>query len=180
MSIFNFGKKDSSTNSEQSNAKKDLKKEDKKTDKKSVKISSEKKETGKQSMKDLYGSETKKITKEKKTTDGESKTSKIKEIKRSAKNSNAYRILVKPLITEKASIMGSLNKYIFAVNIKANKIEIAKAIEDVYGVNPVGVNIIKVKGKIVTRGKYTGKRKDWKKAIVTLPKGQSIQIYEGI
>ena len=97
-----------------------------------------------------------------------------------AKSSQAYRILVKPLVTEKASNLNLLNKYAFEVYTHANKIEVAQVIEDIYKVKPTGVNIIRMKGKKVTRGKYTGKRKDWKKAIVTLPKGKTIQVYEGI
>jgi large subunit ribosomal protein L23 len=92
----------------------------------------------------------------------------------------AYKTLVKPLITEKAATLGSLDKYAFAVSDKSNKIEVADAIKEVYGVKPVAVNIIAVKGKKVRYGRTMGKRKDWKKAIVTLPKGKTINIYEGV
>lgn len=114
------------------------------------------------SMKDLY-------------SEGADKTS-----KKGVKNSVAYRILVKPLVTEKAANLGSLNQYAFVVSDSANKIDVAKAIFEVYGVKPVKVNIIKVKGKVVSRGKITGKRKDFKKALVSLKKGDSISIYEGV
>lgn len=100
--------------------------------------------------------------------------------KKDTKALNAYKVLVKPLITEKATDLGSLSKYVFAVDPKANKIEISKAIQEVYGVKPIKVNLIKMKGKTVTRGRYTGRRKDWKKAVITLPKGKTIQVYEGI
>ena len=96
------------------------------------------------------------------------------------KNGNAYRILVKPLVTEKAGILGQENKYVFEVSIGANKIEIAKAIEEVYGIMPITVNTMKRKGKKVRRGRTIGKRKDWKKAIVELPKGKTIKVYEGV
>ena len=66
------------------------------------------------------------------------------------------------------------------MKLNANKIEIAKAVNDVYGVKPVSVNIIKTKGKKTRSGRVTGKRKDWKKAVVTLKKGESIKIYEGV
>ena len=72
------------------------------------------------------------------------------------------------------------NKYFFEVKKDANKIEIAKAINDVYGVKPVSVNIMRVGGKKVRRGRTFGKRKDWKKDIVTLKKGESIKVYEGV
>lgn len=97
-----------------------------------------------------------------------------------AKKGNAYRVLMKPLVTEKAANMSSLDKYVFEVSVDANKIEVAKAIEEVYGVKPTGVNIMNFSGKKVTRGRYVGRRKDWRKAIVTLKKGETINIYEGI
>lgn len=122
------------------------------------------------SMKDLYKGE---AVKESVATDKNIKKSKNK-------FSNSYKILVKPLITEKGSDLGALNKYIFEISPKANKIEVARAIKDVYGINPVSVNIMNVQGKIVTRGRYSGRRKNTKKAVVTLPKGKTIQVYEGI
>ena len=64
--------------------------------------------------------------------------------------------------------------------LDSNKIEIAKAVEEIYGIKPTAVNVIKTDGKKVRRGKYTGTRKDWKKAMVTLPKGKTINIYEGV
>ena len=121
------------------------------------------------SMKDLYN-------------ETASKTVKVEgtKIKKAAKANEAYRILVKPLITEKASNLGAHNKYVFVVSLKANKIEVAKAIADTYGVKPVKVNLANVSGKKVARGKVRGQRKDWRKAIVTLPAGQTIKIYEGV
>jgi len=92
----------------------------------------------------------------------------------------AYKILVKPLVTEKATNLGGQNKYVFIVDINANKIEVAKAIDEVYGLNPISVNMVKMKGKQVARGRITGRRKDFKKAIVTLKKGETIQVYEGV
>lgn len=125
----------------------------------------------KSSMKDLYeGVEKVKVVAGDKTVE----TVKIK------KYDNSYLILVKPLVTEKASMLGLENKYAFAVAMKANKIEVAKAIEAIYGVKPVKVNILKIEGKKVRSRKNSGQRKDWKKAIVTLPAGKSIQVYEGV
>ncbi len=92
----------------------------------------------------------------------------------------AGRVLIKPLITEKGSVMSVSGKYLFAVSGKANKIEIEKAIFEAYSVKPFKVNIINMEGKIKRHGRTAGKRKDWKKAIVTLPKGKTIQVYEGI
>jgi large subunit ribosomal protein L23 len=124
-----------------------------------------KKETS--SMKDLY-----------------SETTTVKAVGKTkgavAKYSISSRALVKPLITEKATHLASENKYVFVIAKSANKIETAKAIQAVYGVKPVDVNIVNMKGKKVTRGKIRGSRKDWKKAIVTLAKGDTIKVYEGV
>jgi large subunit ribosomal protein L23 len=97
-----------------------------------------------------------------------------------SKANAAYRVLVQPLITEKATNLTAVNKYAFIVSAAANKIEVAKAIAAAYGVKPVKVNLLNVKGKKVARGKVRGQRSDWRKAIVTLPKGQTIKIYEGV
>ena len=137
----------------------------------------------KQSMKDLYGNgDSQKKQDNKDSQDNKDKDSDNKDDKKITKNkfSNAYKVLVKPLVTEKATNLGSESKYVFVVQNSANKIEISKAVNSIYGINPISVNIIKTKGKKKRHGKTTGKRKDWKKAIVTLPKGKSINVYEGV
>lgn len=134
-----------------------------------VKKAAPKKEEAAVSMNELYSETAPKAAK----TSG-SKTVKV------AKENQAYRILVKPLVTEKATTLSEHNKYVFVVSLKANKIEVAKAIEAIYGIKPVKVNLSNVKGKKVTRGKIRGQRKDWRKAVVSLPKGQTIKIYEGV
>jgi len=93
---------------------------------------------------------------------------------------NAYRVLIKPMVTEKGTILAAHNKYIFEVAKSANKIEIKKAIQMVYGVLPVKINIVNLGGKNVRYGKTHGITKDVKKAVVTLKKGESIQVYEGV
>jgi large subunit ribosomal protein L23 len=138
----------------------------KKTEK-SVKVDNDKTEKSTKDSKKVKTDE-KKITKD---------TSKEETVK---KNGNAYKVLVKPLITEKATEIGAFNKYVFEVDKNANKIEIAKAINEVYGVKPLDINIIRMKGKKVRYGRTLGKKKDWKKAIVTLEEGKSIKIYEGV
>lgn len=92
----------------------------------------------------------------------------------------SYRVLIRPLVTEKAANFGALNKYVFVVSANSNKLEVAKAIQAVYGIKPLAVNIVCVKGKAVTRGRIKGRRSDVKKAVITLKKGDSIQIYEGV
>jgi large subunit ribosomal protein L23 len=87
---------------------------------------------------------------------------------------------VKPLITEKAANVGAHNKYVFSVQKSTNKIEIGKAIHEIYGIKPEAVNIVNVTGKKVRYGRINGVRSDWKKAVVTLPAGKTINIYEGV
>lgn len=110
-------------------------------------------------------------TTEKKSTTSDKNKSVVKE---------AYKVLIKPLITEKASSGAADSKYVFEVSVNANKIQIAKAIDEVYGIKPIAVNVVNMAGKVVRRGRMEGRRKDWRKAIVTLPKGKTIDIYEGI
>jgi len=93
---------------------------------------------------------------------------------------NAYKILIRPLVTEKATYLGMYNKYIFEVSSKFSKIEIKKAVQSVYGVIPVSVNVISVSGKERRYGKVLGRTKNWKKAIITLKQGEKIEIYEGV
>ena len=92
----------------------------------------------------------------------------------------AYKILLKPLITEKATNLVSLNKYAFKVANNANKIEVKKAIKALYGFEPVGVNIITERGKRITYGRIRGKKSNWKKAVITLKAGDKLEIYEGV
>jgi len=140
----------------------------KKTDASDKKATPKKEEVA-VSMKDLY-------------TEGSTKTVKASgaKAKKQASANDSYRVLVKPLVTEKATNLGAHNKYAFVVSLKANKISVAKAIEDTYGVKPLKVNIANVSGKKVARGKIRGQRKDWRKAVVTLPQGKTIKIYEGV
>ena len=115
----------------------------------------------------------------KKEIKSDQKSSKSKKIDKHD-TKNAYRILVKPLVTEKATHLKAENKYLFEVNSSANKSEIKKAIFHVYGTWPLNVHVINVRGKDVRYGKSTGITKSKKKAIVTLKPGESIEIYEGV
>ncbi len=93
---------------------------------------------------------------------------------------NARDILIRPLITEKATALMADNKYTFVVPLKANKIEIRQAVEQVFKVKVLDVNTIRVMGKMKRMGKNQGKRPDYKKAIVKLAPGQSIEFFEGL
>ena len=92
-----------------------------------------------------------------------------------------HDIVIRPLITEKTSIQKEVNNQItFEVDRKANRVEIKKAIENIFNVNVVGVRTMQVKGKAKQRGRIAGKRRDWKKAIVTLMPGERIDFFEGV
>jgi len=92
----------------------------------------------------------------------------------------ANQILIKPLITEKGTFLQADNKYLFMVSNRANKPEIKKALKEAYNVDAVKVNIINMRGKFVRYGRQTGRTKSWKKAVVTLKQGQSIEIFKGV
>lgn len=94
--------------------------------------------------------------------------------------SAAYRIIVRPLVSEKASFLAAENKHIFEVYKKATKKQIRQAIKDIYGIKPISVQIINIKGKQRRYGRATGRTSDRKKAIVTLPPGKTIKVYEGV
>ncbi len=93
---------------------------------------------------------------------------------------NAYRVLLKPLVTEKGSLLGMYNQYVFQVAPRTNRSEVRKAIRKLYGVDPIKVNIINVRGKKIRYGRSEGLTKAWKKAIITLAAGQKIEIQEGL
>lgn len=104
----------------------------------------------------------------------------VKKVTTKKEKKVSYTVLVSPLVSEKAAVAESKGTYTFIVDNKTNKIEVKKAIEEVYGVKPKTVRMINVEGKEVRHGRNIGKRKDWKKAIVTLSAGQSISIHEGV
>jgi len=89
-------------------------------------------------------------------------------------------ILIVPIMTEKLSILREKgNKYSFKVNLNANKIEIKNAVETMFGVSVIRVNILNKMGKSRRMGWNFGKTSRWKKAIVTLKEGDKIDIFEG-
>ena len=90
-----------------------------------------------------------------------------------------HDLLLKPVITEKATLMMSDGKYTFKVPLHANKIEIRKAVEKVFDVKVKSVTTLRMMGKFKRMGKYIGKRPDYKKAIVTLQEGETIEFFEG-
>lgn len=93
---------------------------------------------------------------------------------------NPRDIIKKPVISEKSMSLLQENKYSFYVDKSANKIEIKKAVEELFKVSVLNVNTLSVKGKIKKMGRYAGKTPDRKKAIVTLKEGDKIEIFEGM
>jgi large subunit ribosomal protein L23 len=94
---------------------------------------------------------------------------------------DATQILKRPLITEKGTMLREKgNKVIFAVPRDANKIEIKHAVEEMFNVHVDDVKTMVVKGKIKRWGLHPYARSDWKKAIVTLKTGETIEFYEGV
>ena len=87
--------------------------------------------------------------------------------------SKAYEIIRNILVTEKSAVLKEANQYAFKVAPKATKLEVADAIEEIYGVKVKSVNIIHCKGKMKRAGRSPrpGKRPDWKKAVIFLAEG---------
>lgn len=93
---------------------------------------------------------------------------------------NPRDVLKKPVISERSMAMLEENKYTFYVDLKANKIEVKNAVEELFNVTVLNVNTMSVKGKEKRMGRYVGRTADRKKAIVKLKAGDKIEIFEGI
>ncbi len=92
-----------------------------------------------------------------------------------------YQVIKRILITEKSTIAREeSNKYFFEVDRRANKVEIGKAVEKLFNVKVVDVNVMQVLGKKKRMGRLIGQKRSWKKAIVTLVAGSRIEIAEGV
>lgn len=93
----------------------------------------------------------------------------------------AHRVLKRYHLSEKTNLMSSVGRYVFVVDKDANKIEVKKAVENVYDVHVTKVNILNTKGKARRYGKTQGKTSAWKKAVVTLKSGEKISgLAEGV
>jgi large subunit ribosomal protein L23 len=93
---------------------------------------------------------------------------------------NQYDIVLRPIITEKSSLAKETgNQYVFEVARDANKIEIAKAVERLFKVKVVAVRVMNMEGKTRRLGKHSGKRSDWRKAIVKIGPKDKISFFEG-
>jgi large subunit ribosomal protein L23 len=92
----------------------------------------------------------------------------------------AEQIILKPVITEKSSLLKMDSVYVFSVLKDATKIDIKNAVEKLFKVNVVSVNTAKVRGKTRRLGKSVGTTSGWKKAYVKLEQGQKIDMIEGM
>lgn len=90
----------------------------------------------------------------------------------------AYKILAEPWITEAATRLAEMNKYVFKVDLKASKSQIKKSIEELYKVTVLSVRIINIPGKTRNRGQVKGWKAGFKKAIITVKEGENIDIFE--
>jgi large subunit ribosomal protein L23 len=92
---------------------------------------------------------------------------------------NPRSVIVRPVISEKAYALLAVNKYTFRVHDDATKPQVRQAVEAVFGVRVQDVRTQNVKPKSKRRGLYAGKRRQWKKAIVTLHPDDTIELFEG-
>ncbi len=96
---------------------------------------------------------------------------------------SSWATIVRPVVSEKSTVLGDQGKYVFEVAPTANKIQIKQAVEEAFAnkkIQVARVNILHVSGKIRRRGRTVGTTRSWKKAIVTLKAGQSLDLFEGV
>ncbi|MBT4126034.1 MAG: 50S ribosomal protein L23 [Chloroflexi bacterium] len=89
------------------------------------------------------------------------------------------KVLRRPIVTEKSTLLSEQGRYVFEVDSDASKHDIAKAVEWAFDVKVVKVNTLTVPGKVKRYGRRPSKQPDWKKAIVSLQAGDTIQLFEG-
>ena len=88
--------------------------------------------------------------------------------------------IIRPMITEKSTLLQESGKYVFRVALKANKVEIKQAVEQIFNVDVLAVNIIRIRGQAKRFGPRLKKMPDIKKAVVTVKQGDRIPIIEGV
>ncbi len=97
-----------------------------------------------------------------------------------AKTLHPYQVIIRPLITEKATILAGDGKSAFEDDTRANKVQVRQAIEVAFKVRVLKVNTMNVRGKRRRTGMRYTQARNWKKAIVTLAEGDTIEIFEGV
>jgi large subunit ribosomal protein L23 len=96
---------------------------------------------------------------------------------------NPYKVIIRPIDTEKTRYQASeLGQYVFEVDRRANKIEVRRAIQAIYGVDVLAVNVMNMPAKANSRRgrRRTVRRSQWKKAVVTVAEGQRLEVFEGV
>jgi large subunit ribosomal protein L23 len=93
---------------------------------------------------------------------------------------HVYEVLKRPIVTEKTTLQGEEGRYTFEVDRRANKHQVKEAVEKIFNVEVVSVNIINMPGKRRRYGRHMSKPQPWKKATVKLAEGQSIEFFEGV
>ena len=93
---------------------------------------------------------------------------------------NSFDILRRPIITEKSTYMQEQGRYVFEVGRNTTKHQVKRAVEEAFDVSVVSVNTMNVQGKRRRLGPRVSKKRDWKKAIVTLAPGSTITLFEGV
>lgn len=121
-----------------------------------------------------------KVGKDLKETKKEETKKTVPAVKKDLAHSNAHRVLLRPLVSEKATAAEANSVYTFVVNPRATKSAVRQAVKDVYGVEPVKIRVVNTEGKKARHGRSVGRRNDWKKAMVTLPAGKTISVHEGV
>ncbi|MFC1623272.1 50S ribosomal protein L23 [Patescibacteria group bacterium] len=99
--------------------------------------------------------------------------------KKAIGDDKVFDILLSPRITEKTHDLGGENKYVFRVSTDSNKKKVKESVESIYGVTVEGVNIVNIKAKKRRFGRTIGKKSGFKKAIVTVKKGDKIEFFQG-
>ena len=124
----------------------------------------------------------KKPAAKKKTTPKAKAKTETKKQKKAAQivSKKATHALLGPVVSEKSAQLSDRGVIVFRVADDANKVEIRNAFRELYKVTPVRVNVMKVRGSQVRFGRMRGRTKDYKKAMITLPKGTRIDIFEGV
>ncbi|MCZ6799415.1 MAG: 50S ribosomal protein L23 [Nitrospirae bacterium] len=90
-----------------------------------------------------------------------------------------YDVLIRPLLTEKITAIREIKNCVaFAIDGRATRIDVRRAVEKIFSVKVTSVNLMNVKVKKKRQGRFVGKRSDWRKAFVTLKEGEKIELYE--
>jgi large subunit ribosomal protein L23 len=91
----------------------------------------------------------------------------------------ARQVIIEPVVSEKSYALMADGKYTFRVDDRAHKTQVAKAVEEIFGVSVVAVRTLQVRSKPKRRGLHSGRTRSWKKAVVELAPGDRIELFEG-